>query len=62
MHMPSLSKTLGSIPRKNGLAGTLTSWIDSVAQLVEHLLVIYSDLGLTLSSETQKQMNSLFLS
>lgn len=60
--MPSVDKALGSIPGKNGLAGTLTSWVDSVAQLVEYLLVMYGDLGLTLSSETQKQMKSLFLS
>lgn len=60
--MPSVDKALGSIPRKNGLAGTLTSWVDHVAQLVEHLLVMYGDLGLTLSSKTQKQMKSLFLS
>lgn len=60
--MPSVDKALGSIPRKNGLAGTLTSWVDRVAQLVEHLLVMYGNLGLTLSSKTQKQMKSLFLS
>lgn len=62
VHRPSVSKALGSIPRKNELAGTLTSWVDSVARLVEHVFVMYDDLGLTLSFETQKQMKNLFLS